>query len=465
MIAVMWRHTAVSYQELAIRIVRVASRLRGLGVRNGHRVGILAHNSLDWVVAAHAIPKVGGVLVPLHTRLTDADISRQAIRAGVRTILAGREFADRDFSNAQTVPIEELTSIETHASDTAISSQILPQPGPEGEHSILFTSGTTGDPKGVVLSWDSHLASARASAAALGVWRDSRWLASLPFFHIGGLNIIYRCALARACVVVPESFSPEDMNEAIDADGVTHASLVETSLRRLLDIRGWRPFPTTMRAIVAGGGPVSDDLISACPLVLPSYGLTESCSMATMVRLDARGIARHSAGTALPGMQIRIDTDSHIEIHGSAIMRGYLDDAEATRSAFNGEWLRTRDIGEIDKDGSLRVLARREDLIISGGENIYPCEIERALLSHPGISSAVVVGIADPIWGQVPLAAIVAQTGGADITGLDTFLAERLARYKFPRIMVVDSIPFLPGGKPDRLAIRTHYEQTGSSGL
>jgi acyl-CoA synthetase (AMP-forming)/AMP-acid ligase II len=177
--------------------------------------------------------------------------------------------------------------------------------------------------------------------------------------------------------------------------------------------------------------------------------------MATLVPPGASDHGRRSAGLPLPGIDVRIATDGRIEIRGEVVMRGYLDDPAGTREAFREGWLRTGDIGEIDEDGSLRVLARREDLIVSGGENVYPAEIEGILRAHPDVIDAVVIGIPDPEWGEVPLALVVQRSRGA--TEILSFLRERLAGFKIPRIVPVEAIPLLPNGKPDRVSIRSRY--------
>ena len=214
-----------------------------------------------------------------------------------------------------------------------------------------------------------------------------------------------------------------------------------------------------VRAVVVGGGPVSPALLDACPQALASYGLTESCAMATLVRPGAPLAQRRTAGQALPGIDLRIAPDGVIELRGPTVMRGYLDDPAATEAAIRDGWLRTGDLGELDADGCLRVLSRRDDLIISGGENVYPAEIEHALREHPEVADAVVIGVADEKWGEVPLAVVELRGPGAP--DLRAFLEPRLARYKLPRVEFVAEIPRLANGKPDRVAVRT-LPRTGS---
>ena len=446
----------VTYAQLEDRVATATGRLRTLGVGSGTRVGLWAGNSPEWMVIALAVARAGGVLVPLNTRLAIPEIEWQVARAALPVVIAADALAARGIAAGRSVagdaavrvvPLSEWQSLAT--------GDRTPAPGhddPAREAAIVFTSGTTGRPKGAVLTRGNELASARASAQVLPLAPGDRWLASLPFFHVGGLGIIQRCVLAGACVVLPESFAAEDLEQAIASAAVTHLSVVDATLRRILEARGGRALPAHVRAAVVGGGPVSAALLDACPQALATYGLTETCSMATLVRPGCAGPQRRTAGLPLPGIGLRIAADGVIEVRGPVVMRGYLDDPAATQAVLQDGWLRTGDLGEIDAEGCLSVLARRDDLIISGGENVYPAEIEHALCGHPDVADAVVIGVPDAKWGEVPLAHVVLRSPGAP--DLRAFLETRLARYKLPRIAFTTEIPRLANGKPDRLALR-----------
>ncbi len=450
----------VTYAQLEDRVAIATGRLRTLGVGSGTRVGLWAENSPEWMVIALAVARAGGVLVPLNTRLANPEIEWQVARAALPVVIAADALAARGIgaggaaagmSAAGGFAASNVVSLsEWHA---LASGDRTPAPGhddPAREAAIVFTSGTTGRPKGAVLTRGNELASAGASAQVLPLATGDRWLASLPFFHVGGMGIIQRCVLAGACVVLPESFAAEDLERAIVAGAVTHLSVVDATLRRILEARGGRALPAHVRAAVVGGGPVSAALLDACPQALATYGLTETCSMVTLVRPDSSAAQRRTAGPPLPGIGLRIAADGVIEVRGPVVMRGYLDDPAATQSVLGEGWLRTGDLGEIDADGSLRVLSRRDDLIISGGENVYPAEVEHALREHPDVADAVVVGIPDSRWGEVPLAFVELRASGEP--DLDAFLAPRLARYKRPRIRYHrrDSAPGQRQARPGR---------------
>ncbi len=444
--ALVARGETVTFAALEERVAAATGRLRALGVQEMTRVGLWAENSTEWVVIALAVSRAGGVLVPFNTRLADPELAWQASRAAVPVVLAGDAFAARPVPDRRIVSLDEWRSLP-RGTATAPAREDGAR-----DAAIFFTSGTTGQPKGVLLTRGNQLASVRATAAVLPLAHGDRWLASLPFFHVGGMGIVHRCLAAGACVVLPESFSAANLNRAIEQDGVTHLSVVDATLRRILEARGGRALPDRVRAVVVGGGPVSPALVAACPQALATYGLTETCAMATLVRPGSPPAQRATAGQALPGIDLRVAEDGVIEVRGPTVMRGYLDDPMATVAAIRDGWLRTGDFGAIDADGSLRVLARREDLIVSGGENVYPAEVEQALREHEDVADAVVIGVPDARWGEVPLAVVVLRRPGAP--DLRAFLETRLARYKLPRIAFTEAIPRLANGKPDRVAVR-----------
>ena len=437
----------VSHASLDARVAQASGRLRALGVGDGFCVGLWAANSVEWIVIALAVARAGGVLVPLNTRLADPEIAWQVERAGLALVMADESLASRDIRAKRVVSLAAWGELPVGDTSAAPGSG-----DPARDAAIVFTSGTSGRPKGAVLTRGNQVASAGACAAVLPLGPGDRWLASLPFFHVGGLGVVQRCVSSGACVVLPASFSAEDLDRAIEDDGVTHVSVVDALLRRILEMRAGRPLPERLRAVVVGGGPVSAWALEACPQALATYGLTETCAMVTLVRPGSSGAQRLGAGPALPGVELRIAGDGVIEVRGPTVMRGYLDDPVDTASALHDGWLHTGDLGEIDADGSLTVLSRREDLIVSGGENVYPAEIEQALREHPDVADAVVIGLPDEQWGEVPLALVALRRPGSP--DLRAFLEARLARYKLPRIAFIDEIPRLANGKPDREKVK-----------
>jgi O-succinylbenzoic acid--CoA ligase len=444
--------STLSYGELEELIRRRAGQLRAVSVEPGDRIGVLAANGVEFALLAHAIPRMGGVLVLLNTRLADPELGRQMEAAELDLLLVDDEQASRSFP-VPTLRIEELGAQRAAAPPPR---EDLPE---DRAATILFTSGTTGRPKGAVLTWANHEAHARACAEALDLTEADRWLLCLPLFHVGGLEILYRCARAGATVLLQERFEPGAACAGFDAQGATFASFVAVMLGRVLDARAGRPLPDSARGVIVGGGPVPQDLTDRCPQALATYGLTEACSAVTLVRPGATEAARRSAGLPLPGMEVAIE-EGEIVIRGPSVMRGYL--GEARREAT--DWFRTGDHGFLDEHGRLHVLGRREDLILSGGENIYPAEIEEALRAHPAVREAVVVAVADEHWGARPVAFVVPASGSLDPFALREDLRASLAGFKLPRVRVVDAIPRLANGKPDRGALARRAGQEAGGG-
>jgi O-succinylbenzoic acid--CoA ligase len=313
---------------------------------------------------------------------------------------------------------------------------------------VLFTSGTTGAPKAARLARENLESNARAANEVLQVDASSRFLCVLPLFHVGGLGILFRCRLAGATVLLHERFDAEAV--ARDLGSATHASLVASTLARVLEVKP-AGFPPAIVAV--GGGPVPAQLLQrardAGLRVVQTWGMTETCSMATCERPDDADGA--TAGPPLPGFDLRIDSAGaeagEVLVRGPAVMRGYLG-----QQPLEGRFFRTGDLGELDARGRLTVHARRTDLIVSGGENVYPAEVEAALLAHPAVREAAVLPESDEKWGQVGVAYVVTSASDDE---LREHLRGRLARYKVPaRFVRMAELPRNAGGKVDRIRLR-----------
>lgn len=323
------------------------------------------------------------------------------------------------------------------------------------EQVVVFTSGTSGRAKGVRLSRAALLAAARAHAEALPFADDDRWLLSLSPARIGGLSILTRTLAARRAVVLPPEggFEPARWREAIEARRVTLLSLVPTMLTRLL--AAGTPAPRSLRAVLLGGAGCPPDLLArgraaGWPL-LPTYGMSETGAQIATQRLgDPRP---EGVGRPLPGAEVRLDDGGAIEVRAPTLMDGYLGE----RARAPGEWLRTGDLGRWLDDGSLQIVGRADDRIVSGGETIDPAEVEAALRTHPKIRDACVIGRPDDTWGEVVTAVVV-----SDAIGLDEIRAHvrpRLATHKHPRRLErVAALPVTPDGKIDRRALRASWD-------
>lgn len=448
-----------TYAELNQRVDRVAAALRSSGVKPGERVAMLAWNAPEVVELVHAVARLGAILVPLNGRLRVEELAFQLRDAEVALLVCDASLAETGIAAAREarVPSPRVLPLENDGQ---------PFPGVEAHDSddpfcIMYTSGTTGLPKGVILTYGNLFASAAGSAFNLGVFPGDRWLAVLPLFHVGGLSIVMRSVLYGTGMVLHRQFDEHALRASLRHERVTHVSVVATMLQRLLDVDA-EPCAPQVRVVLVGGGPVPAPLLERAAAlgypVVQTYGLTETASqVATLAPGDS--IARlGSAGKPLVTTRLRVDAPAgepgEILVSGPVVTPGYFRRPEATAAAIRDGWLHTGDIGRLDEDGYLYVLDRRDDLIVSGGENVYPAEVEALLVRHPAVREAAVVGLPDPAWGQVVVAAIVADDG-ATPEEIRVWMRERLAGFKVPsRIERVEALPITASGKVQRRLVR-----------
>lgn len=456
----------VDYAQLCVMARTAQEDLASLGLHEGDLCAVLAPPSVEGVALFHGMLSAGIVLLPLNARLSERELLLALTASGARALVVeGRAEADsgaRDRRLAKgagcrllALPgqaesrgaIRELEA-EPHGQDPEWADRRLRRRA-ERAALVLRTSGTSGTPKGVVIGFSQLMASADGSASLLGSEVDDRWLLCMPLFHIGGLSILIRAALAGATVVLHERFDADDVARAIDDDGISCVSFVATMLARVIETRGDRSAPGTLRLVLLGGGPASESLLQwglelGYPLA-PTYGLTEATSQ---VATRPPGILEKgdslSAGLEpLAGVSLRIvddagdsvsvGTEGTIEVSGPIVMTGYLDDPQATETTLAEGWLRTGDVGVLDNAGRLRVLDRRSDLILSGGENVYPAEIESVLDDHEDVIEAGVCGVPDEKFGARPVAFLVLREGASlDAEEMAEFCQARLASYKCP---------------------------------
>jgi O-succinylbenzoic acid--CoA ligase len=417
-----------SFAELNSTVEAAARTLRARGVRPGDRIGIRAPNSAGFVVAVHALMRIGAVLVPINTRLTEPEVAWQASDAELTLTLVDADLAALSPA-LRAAGLAELTGPRRTQHEPAEREFTM-----EDWHSILYTSGTTGRPKGAILTYGNHWSSAVGSALNLGLLPDDNWLVCLPLFHVGGLSILLRSVICGMTALVQPRFDAAAVNRAIDEQGVSIVSVVSTMLDRMLALRNGRPYPPALRCVLLGGGPAPLPLLErATALQVPvvqTYGLTETASQLTTLAPEDALSKLGSAGKPLMGSRIQIAADGEILVRGPSVSAGYLHHPGFET---NG-WLHTGDLGRLDEDGYLYVLDRRDDLIVSGGENVYPAEVEATLLAHPAVADAGVIGVPDAEWGRSVLAFVVLEPDEhATAEDLIAFSRERLAAYKIPR--------------------------------
>ncbi len=428
-------------------------------------MGIVAVNSIEQVVALLALWHLGAIAVPLNLRLTVSDRQLQIAAAGIETVLANSgPDGLPNVAPSRVLSLDAIVRPLIHGATDALPTEL----DTDRHGAIIFTSGSSGHTKGAILTIGNLYYSALGSNQNLPLCSDSCWLLNLPLAHVGGLGIVWRCMLAGASIYVSQHYDEHEANALIDDGSITHLSLVPAMMHRLIRSRGDRRFPKSLTAILLGGAPLPPRLRDACirrqaPIVC-SYGLTEAASQVTSTSINADGAELLSSGKLLPyrELQIRSDdgkvlpTDSvgSIWVRGAVRFMGYIDKKE---SRFDSDgWFDTGDLGSLSAAGSLSVVGRKDQMFISGGENIYPQEIEQVALSFPGVAGCACVSQPDDEWGYRPILYVVAEVASSlDLDKLAEHLHERLAKFKVPKkTMLVDRLPTAALGKTDYAKLR-----------
>ncbi|SET33443.1 2-succinylbenzoyl-CoA synthetase [Oceanobacillus limi] len=438
--------TKITFLELKTKSQSFAKKLATSGVRKGSHVGILSNNNIHMIIAIHALSYIGAIGVLLNTRLTTEELHYQIKDAEVSHLLTSVELLST--AERLDVPVTHSFSEIDHMKERAINLQEELQL--EDYFTIIYTSGTTGFPKGVMHTYGNHWWSAIGSALNLGLSKEDKWLAALPMFHVGGLSIYLKSVIYGMSVLLFEKFDEKQVHHAIMNRGVTMVSVVTVMVQRLLEELGKESYPSKFRCMLLGGGPAPRPLLEKAKEkeipIFQSYGMTETSSqIVTLSPTDALE-KLGSAGKPLVPAQLRIhqpdaEKVGEIYVKGPMVTKGYFKNKEATKKAFQEGWLATGDLGYVDEDGFLYVVDRRKDLIISGGENIYPSEVESVLAGMESIKEIGVVGKEDPTWGQIPVAFVVV-SNSVKQEEIKLYAKKRLAKYKVPKeIYFVEALP------------------------
>ncbi|AYW49754.1 o-succinylbenzoate--CoA ligase [Tetragenococcus halophilus] len=438
----------LSFQELAQASQSMARRLANLGVEKGSHIALLSQNNVNMIIAIHALSYLGAVAVLLNTRLSANELQFQINDAKVNLLVTSVFFSDKtegidvpqkkSFSELQRLPEKEVP---------LQNELVLNDP-----FTIIYTSGTTGFPKGVVHTYGNHWWSAIGSALNLGISPQDKWLTVLPLFHVSGLSTLFKSVIYGMPIYLMTSFEPEKVHEALMKNHITMISVVTVMLQRLLEQMATERYPEQLRCVLLGGGPAPKPVLEQARKkevpVFQSYGLTETSSQ--IVTLSPQDAPRKigSAGKPLVPAQLKIHDPStrgvgEIYVKGPMVTKGYFNNPTADQKAFQTDWLKTGDLGYLDEEGFLYVVDRRNDLIISGGENIYPSEIESVVSELTGVQEVGVTNRSDDQWGEVPVAFIVKDTQNVlDEEMVQTYLKSRLASYKVPKkIYFVEQLP------------------------
>ena len=462
--------TRWSYSGLDAAVDETAGRLAALGIESGDHVGMLMSTQLLSVCLLHAAQRLGLRLVPLNTRLTAAELGGQIDHSDLSMLVCGADTEQLAVEAAGTTPVASVDDPQWE--EVQSFRAVAPEPiDPvdwtfDDPQLMVFTSGSTGEPKAVVLTMGNLLASAAASGFRLGVDPDDRWLLTLALYHVGGIAPVLRSTLYGTAVVLRSGFDPGEVADDIERYDVTVVSLVPTMLSTMLERRG--TLSDSLRAVLLGGAPASDSLIERCRNysipVFPTYGMTETASQIATARPQQAFERAGTVGRPLMWTDLSIVDNGEpvgsgergeIVVGGPMVTAGYYGDVDANVEAFCEHGLRTGDIGYTDDNGYLYVLNRLDDRIITGGENVDPGEVVAALRAHPEVDEAAVVGIDDDTWGQRVSALVVPKTETLSAAAVETFCRERLAGYKLPRqIAFTDSLPRTASGTVKRPAVR-----------
>jgi len=419
-------------RTFAEQIDHTALALEAAGITQGNHVGVLSDNSPAFAVLIGACLRIGAVVVPVSTRYPAARIHDVITDTRCNILLASQSFSNVSLPQ-RIEPLETFTG----AFKGDVSNVTLGQIDADlnNEATIIMTSGTAGQPRGVLHRLSRHYHSALGSDTNIAFERGHYWLMSLPMYHVSGLSVLIRAFIHGAGLIFPKTNQP--LQDAILKTEATHLSLVPVQLSHLLDDRACIERLKAMEAILVGGSATPQALIDrALQLELPirtTYGSTEAASQVATTGKGQLGDRPGTSGRILQHRQLRIADDGEILIRGQTILDGYIEHGDIRPGVDEDGWFRSRDVGTIDHEGFLYVRGRKDSMFISGGENIYPEEIECLLANAEGIERAIVVGVEQGDMGSRPVAFVRVQDGHKlDPDALRQWTAEHLESFKIP---------------------------------
>ena len=478
-----------TFAEHAQRVYRLANALNALGLRPPDRVAILAENCPAYLEVYAACEVAGFIACPVNFRLASPEIGDILKNIEPRALVFDSSYAGRIVD--VDVELQALTLLEFDCEDPARTTSYesalakaspeppSERPGPGDAAYIVHTSGSTGRPKGAVLGQRAMRSIGQAIAEEAGLSVDDRGLISQPLFHVGAKFLQLAHHVCGATVCLHRGFEAGAVWEALEHDGITTMQLVPTMLSQLLDHeKGDTRCAPALRTIFYSTAPIGESLLRRGlerfgQVFLQQYGSTEAGPVSSLLKeqhsLEAAGACLSSAGRPCVGASVRIVDDEgnpcpagrrgEIEVRHPDLMLRYWRNSDATARVFHDDWLRMGDIGVLDEEGFLTIVDRKQDMIISGGENVYPREVEAALVTHPEVQDVAVIGIPSDVWGEA-VHAVVATRPGSEVTEQELIRHCRslVAGYKLPkRIEFTDSLPRVSTGKIDKAALRRPY--------
>lgn len=490
--------TRLTFADLHHLAEEYARAFIGSGLEPGDRIALWAPNSAAWIAMSFGVYAAGGVLVPFNTRYRGEEAGHILRTSGARVLVTVTDFLNTDYAS-MLAPVRGLDALEEVVilsgevpdGSTSIDDFRRRGHGPEIDvarrvggiqasdaSDIIFTSGTTGAPKGAVLSHGASVRTYREWSRLVDLRDGDRYLVVYPFFHTAGLKSgILACVLQGATIYPLPVFDVPAMLKLVTEERITMLPGPPTVFQTILDHpdRGTYDL-SSIRSSVTGAAVVPVEVIRrmredlGIRTVVTGYGMTETTGTISMCRFDdPPDVIAETVGRPLPGVEVRVLDEQgedvaagglgEFAVRGFNVMEGYFRDEEGTKAAFRNGWLLTGDVGFIDAEGNLRITDRKKDMFIVGGFNVYPAEIEAVLLRHPAISQVAVVGVPDVRLGEVGVAFIALRPGldaDADADAILRWAHERMAKYKLDRVILLNQLPTNPSGKVMKFKLREH---------
>ncbi|MEL6179494.1 MAG: FadD3 family acyl-CoA ligase [Myxococcota bacterium] len=490
--------TTLSFAQLPAQVERATQAMIAHGIAPGDRVAIWAPNMWEWIVATLGLHSAGAILVPINTRYKAAEAAYMLRKAHVKMLLTVTDFLNTDYVallQAHGSPPEALETTVVmrghapegtlswdaflehgHTVSSAQARERAAQVSPEDLSDILFTSGTTGQPKGAMCTHAQSLRAYRDWSHVVGLTAGDRYLVVAPFFHCFGYKAGWLAALMMGATVLPQPiFDPVAVMKRIGQDRVSMLpgppALYQTLLGR--DDLGQHDL-SSLRLAVTGAAVIPVELIQRMKdelgfeTVITGYGLTEACGIATMCRTDDEPTTiAQTSGRAIPDVEVKVvdtagntvepNTPGEVMVRGYNVMKGYLDEPQQTEATLDADgWLHTGDIGVMDAQGYIRITDRKKDMFIMGGFNCYPAEIESLMLRNEDLVQAAVIGVPDARMGEVGMAFVTAREGAkVDEASIVAWCRKAMANFKVPRyIEVVEALPMNATGKVQKFVLR-----------
>ena len=441
----------LSFAELKKQVEVLVGKIDHLNP--GSRVGLLATNTLMSYKLALAIMCSGRTIVWLNWRLAGEELERQIKDSGLQLCLVENSL----WRSGMTNPFKSYSAFLITNADPG---ELIPVFKSDWVASIMYTSGTTGKPKGVLQTFGNHFYSAVSSALNLGLSSADKWLCVAPIFHISGFSIIMRGLIYGMTVRLVEKFRAEEIERILANETITIMSVVPFMLKKLIQQQNKTNthYNSAFRCMLLGGGTIDRETLEICLQrsipVVQCYGMTETCSQIVALRSVDALLKLGSVGQPLFSTQLKLSKDGEILLKTPALTPGYLNLPNKLPSKMIDGWYRTGDIGHLDKEGYLYIDGRADEMLISGGENIFPQEVEQVYQRYPQINEVAVVGQNDSVWGQVPVAFVVSDRR-LSTTKLMNYGYEHLARYKVPQHYIfVSELPKNASGKIRRFMLR-----------